>query len=156
MPDKDKDKRHFKRYRKQTGFRLKIAGKSFKAETIDYSFDGIGAFVEDSPPITQGSIVDVDMSVPDLHAKGRVVWAKKSTAGLMLGILRVDVPKKGRLEDFPLADLLIGLQRSGSTGVLRVDGNAGSKKIYINNGDIIFSTSEHRDDRLGEFLFRSR
>jgi len=156
MPITEKDKRHFKRYRRQSNLKLNIAGKAFKAKTIDYSLDGIGAVIEDTPLIAKGAIVDLDIKAPYLHTKGKVVWARKSGSGLMVGIKRLDFPKKGCLDDYPLADILIGLQRSGTIGVLQIESNTIIKKIYIKNGDIIFSTSNQQEDRLGEYLFKTR
>lgn len=149
-----KDKRHFKRYRKQSGLKINLNGRTFSAKTIDYSFDGIGALVEDTPPITKGAVVDVDVNSPNLRTKGEVVWARKSKSGLLVGIKRLDFPREGKLEDFPLADIVIGLQRSSSTGVLQVGDDAIIKKIYIKNGDMVFAVSNQNMDRLGDILLR--
>ncbi len=156
MLTRERDKRRFNRYRRQSGFKLNIAGRTFRAETIDYSFDGIGAVVEDTPPITKGTVVEVDVGPLTIKTKGRVVWTKKTDSGLRVGINRIEFLKKGRLEDYPLADVLIGLQRSETTGVLKVESDAIIKRIYINAGDIVFSASNQQDDRLGEYLFKTR
>ena len=149
-----KDKRHFKRYRKQSSLKINLNGRTFSAKTIDYSFDGIGALVEDTPPITKGVVIDVDVNSPNLRTKGEVVWARKSNSGLMVGIKRLDFPREGKLDDFPLADIVIGLQRSSSTGVLQVGDDAIIKKIYIKNGDMVFAVSNQDKDRLGDILLR--
>ncbi len=155
MPLREKDKRHFKRYRKKSSFKVNVNGRIFKAHIIDYSLDGIGAIIEDTPPIEKGSVVDVDSSAPHVQSKGKIVWAKKSAGGLMVGIKRLDFSKKGRLEDYSMADILIGLQRSGSTGVLHVKNKGVIKNVYIQSGDIIFSSSNRQGDSVGEYLLKT-
>ncbi len=44
-----KEKRRFKRYPKVSEIDLKHGKKLFRAKTIDYSVDGIGAIVENTP-----------------------------------------------------------------------------------------------------------
>jgi curved DNA-binding protein CbpA len=151
-----KDKRHFKRYRRKSNFSVNINGKSYQAETIDYSLDGLGALVEDSPPLTNGLIVDLNINPLNISSKGEVVWARKSNSGTMVGIRRLDFPKNGNLNDYFLADILIGLQRIGKTGILEVRSNDILKKVYIKNGDMVFSTSNQNDDRLGDILLKER
>ncbi len=73
-----KEKRHFRRYKKRSRFSLLLGGKSFGAETVDYSADGIRLIIEDSPPIAEGTIVDLNIKEPAIHTKGKVVWLKKS------------------------------------------------------------------------------
>jgi len=61
---------------------------------------------------------------------------------------------KGNLRDFRLADLLIYLQRGTSTGILLIESRAGVKKIFIENGDIVFASSGDSDEQLGELLLK--
>ncbi|MBI4685401.1 MAG: DnaJ domain-containing protein [Nitrospirae bacterium] len=155
MSTDEKDKRRFRRYRRQSPFKLYIDGKVFDAKITDYSLDGIGAILKGTPLIANGTVVDVDMNTPDLHAKGKIIWTKRSDTGLVVGIRRLDFPKSGRLEDYPIADVLIGLQRVGAIGVLQIRSGDMIKKVYVKNGDIIFSISNQQDDRIGEFLFKT-
>lgn len=157
-PESYKDRRSFRRYQcLPSKFTLTINGQRFTAELIDYSFDGIGAFIEDSPLITKNeTVVDVDTDIPHLHTKGTVVWSKKTSPGITVGIKRFDFPRTGRLKDYPLADIFIGLQRNAVTGVLQLTTSAVLKKIFIRNGDVIFSTSNQKEDNLGGYLFKTR
>jgi curved DNA-binding protein CbpA len=155
MPAAGKDKRNFKRYCTKSSLKLDINGRAYNANAVDYSFDGIGAVVENVRPIAKGTLVNVHMDNPDLDAKGEVVWIQKTPAGLTVGIKRNDAPRRGSLEDYSLSDVLIGLQRSGKTGVLKVVNGAVMKKVYIKDGDMIFSSSNQDNDRLGEILLKA-
>lgn len=148
-----KEKRHFRRYKKRSKFDLLIRGKSFKAETIDYSLSGIGAIVEDSPPIKEGDIIDLNITAPPIKTNGKVVWAKRLSSGLKIGIRNIG-NLKGDIKDYELADTLTGLQRTNKTGMLEVRSGAIVKRIYIKNGDMIFAVSNQDEDRLGDILLK--
>lgn len=157
MPKLDKRKRFFNRYPcLPAEFKLNINGRIFKSELIDYSFSGVRVFIEDSPLFSNETIVDIDTSIPYICAKGKIVWTKKTNSGLTVGIKKISLPKTGFLQDYALADILIGMQRSNATGVLRISEKSGSRKIFLKDGDIIFSSSDAQKDRLGEYLFRIR
>lgn len=147
-----KERRHFRRYKKHSEFKLSIKGKPFNAETFDYSLTGIGAIVENSPPIKEGDIIDLNIASPIVKTNGKVVWIKRTGAGLKIGI---DIERlKGNLGDYEFADTLTGLQRTIKTGILEVVSNAISKRIYIKNGDMIFAASNQDEDRLGDVLLK--
>lgn len=148
-----KEKRHFRRYKKRSKFDLLIRGKSFKAETIDYSLSGIGAIVEDSPPIKEGDVIDLNITSPPIKTNGKVVWARRLSSGLKIGIRNIG-NLKGDIRDYELADTLIGLQRTNETGILEVRSGAIVKRIYIKNGDMIFAVSNQDEDRLGDILLK--
>ncbi|MBI1811840.1 MAG: DnaJ domain-containing protein, partial [Nitrospirae bacterium] len=144
-----------KRYRTKASLKLDINGRAYNANAVDYSFDGIGAVVENSQHITKGALVNVHMDNPDLDAKGEVAWIQKTPQGLTVGIKRDDASRRGNLEDYSLSDVLIGLQRSHKTGVLKVENDTIIKKVYIKDGDMIFSSSNQDNDRLGEILLKA-
>jgi hypothetical protein len=60
----------------------------------------------------------------------------------------------GRLEGFSVPDLLWNLCRRRSTGVLHLTARGITKKVYINEGRIVFALSGDPDDRLGDLLLR--
>jgi len=60
----------------------------------------------------------------------------------------------GRLEGISVPELLWGISRSEKTGVLRVAHGEVTKRVYIEEGRIVFATSSDTDDRLGETLLR--
>ncbi|MBI4823234.1 MAG: DnaJ domain-containing protein [Nitrospirae bacterium] len=151
MSGKNKDKRHFYRYNRKSNFKVHIGGKSFKAETFDYSLSGIGAEVEDSPPIDVGDTLHIDIPNSSLRFQGRVVRAEKSKAGLKIGVFRLS-PFCGSLGEFKLSDILLGLQRGGKTGILSLKNGSVIKSIFINSGDMVFASSNQDADRLGHVL----
>ncbi len=61
---------------------------------------------------------------------------------------------KGNLRDFRLADLLIYLQRGTGTGILLIEYLPKVKKIFIENGDIVFASSSDSDEQIGELLLK--
>ena len=60
----------------------------------------------------------------------------------------------GRLEGISVPELLWGISLSEKTGVLRVVHGDVTKRVYIEEGRIVFGTSSDTDDRLGETLLR--
>jgi len=147
------DKRTFKRYTNRSGFNLLFKGKPFKSEITDYSLGGIGAMLEDSPPVKEGDLIDLNITAPEMKTEGKIVWTKRLKSGLKIGIKKIG-DLKGYLRDYELADTLTGLQRSTKTGILEVKSGTVLKKIYIKNGDMIFAASNRDEDRLGDILLR--
>jgi len=148
-----KERRRYRRYTKTTDIDLKCGSKHFKAKMLDYSMSGVRVEVEDSAQLKEGDIVDLIIRDPDISATGGVVWSMKDSSGLKIGIEHIG-QMKGLLKDFRLADTLIGLQRSQKTGILTVESGDIVKKIYIKNGDMIFSASNRKEDRLGDLLLK--
>lgn len=149
------EKRHFRRYRKRSEFSLLIKDKPFKAKILDYSLTGIGAMVEDSPPIKEGDVITLNITVPPIRSEGKIVWTKRTKSGLKIGISsNGDI--NGNLEDYALADTLTGFQRTNGTGILEVVSGAICKRIYIKNGDMIFAASNRDEDRLGDVLLKEK
>ncbi len=148
-----KDKRHFKRYPKVSDFELRINNNSLKARMLDYSLNGVGAVVKDTLPIRKGDLIDLTVKEPDIKAGGEIVWTNPDKSGLRMG-LKVIGRMKGLIKDFRPADILIGLQRTCKTGILRVESGDIVKRVYIKNGDMIFSASNQDEDRLGDLLLR--
>ncbi|MBM4250696.1 MAG: DUF4388 domain-containing protein [Deltaproteobacteria bacterium] len=58
------------------------------------------------------------------------------------------------LSVFVMRDFLIGLAQSGFSGVVAVDTGFGVKRLFLNDGKLVFAGSNLIDDRLGEVLFR--
>ena len=83
MPAAGKDKRNFKRYCTKSSLKLDINGREYKASAVDYSFDGIGAVVENARPIAKGALVSVHMDNSDLGTRGRLYGLKRHPMGLL-------------------------------------------------------------------------
>jgi curved DNA-binding protein CbpA len=148
-----KDRRRFKRYKHKGGFRLSVGGKSFNARIYDFSLEGVSFSIEDAPPLTEGSIVDLKIEDLNLDIEGMVVWAAKVNSALKVGVERKII--SGLLKHYPLPDILIDLQISEKDGILEIKYGSISKRIYIKNGDMVFATSNKEEDRMGEVLLRA-
>jgi len=149
----EKSRRSFKRYPKLCDVDLRINNTSLKGKTLDYSLDGLGVFVEGMPALKKGYIINFVVKEPEIGANGRVVWLDPRRSGLRLGI-RIVGGLKGRVSDFKLTDTLVGLQLSRKTGILKVESGDIVKRIYIKNGDVIFSDLNQGEDHLGDLLLR--
>jgi len=148
-----KENRLFERYKKRLAFDLLIRGSRFKAETFDYSMAGIGAVIEDSPPIVQGDVLDVEIPNSSIRFKGQVVRTEKFSTSTRIGIARLS-PIHGSLRDFKLSDIIIGLNRSGKTGILHIRSGSVHKWVYVKEGDMVFAGSNQPSDRLGDMLLQ--
>ncbi len=60
----------------------------------------------------------------------------------------------GRLEGLSVPELLWNLCRRCSTGVLHLTSRGITKKVYFNDGRIVFALSGDPDDRLGDLFLR--
>jgi curved DNA-binding protein CbpA len=149
-----KDQRLFRRYTRDTDIVLKFRKKYFKAKMNNYSPDGIGAVIENKAPIGKGDVVEIIADDPEIKTFGEVVWSMIERSTLSVGVKNVG-RMDGATNDYRLADILIGLQRGLKTGVLTIASGNTVKKIYIRNGDMIFSASNHEEDRLGDILFKA-
>lgn len=147
------EKRRFKRYFRNSHIDLKFNKQSFKAETVDYSPEGIGAKVEGELRIGKGDVVSFSMEQPEIKTFGEVVWSKRDKSGLRFGLRNIG-RIKGLIKDFSPADILIGLQRSGKTGILTIESGSIVKKVFVKDGDMVFSSSNQDEDRLGDLLLR--
>jgi len=150
-----KERRHFRRYKKRSDFNLLLKGRPFKTELLDYSLSGVGAIVEDTPSIKEGDVIDLNIASPPIKTNGKVVWAKRLSSGLQIGIKNIG-SLNGKIEDYEFADTLTGIQRTNKTGILEVGSGTILKKIYIKNGDMIFAASNQDEDRLGDILLKEK
>jgi hypothetical protein len=148
-----KERRRFKRYRRRSAFRLSIGGNTFQANTIDFSLGGLGFSIENTPSLTEGSIIDLKIDDLNMDINGRIVWSQKVNS-----LIRVGVEKKsisGLLKHYSLSDILLDLQMSEKNGILEIRKGPIIKRVYIKNGDMVFATSNREEDRLGEVLLNA-
>jgi len=151
----DLEIRFFRRCSKESDFIITINNKPFRTKTTDYSFNGLGIIIEDSPPLKPGDIIDLDIDELNIHQKGRVVWTKELYFALRVGILKIGL-LTGSFRNYRLSDIIIGLQRTLKTGILTIHQGSINKKVFIKNGNIIFATSNQDKERLGDILLRNR
>jgi curved DNA-binding protein CbpA len=148
----DKEKRRFKRYSYITDFQISIGEKTFQACLKDFSLNGVCFTIKDAESINSATNVNIKIDELNMVVQGKVVWTKKNGSDLIVGVERNSI--SGFLKYFPLSDILLDLQRSGKTGVLEIRNGGTCKKIYIQNGDIIFAASNLEEDRIGEVLIK--
>jgi len=145
------ESRNFKRYKSKSGFKFLLKGKEFNAEAIDYSADGLGFVVEEPLPIRKNEVLALNIKSLNIDTLGIVVWLGQTMSGTRVGI-QTPGPIKGSLKDYWLSDILIGVQRSGKTGILEVSSGRIQKKIYVKDGWMIFAASNQESERLGDIL----
>ncbi len=152
MPS-DKDKRRYKRYKHELQCYLSFKENFFNAKIIDYSIKGISFIIDGIPPIDLGS--DVHFRIEDLNIEddGKLVWVQKFDSYMKGGIEKKSI--SGLLKHYPLADILIDLQRSEKNGILDLRNDPVIKKIYIKSGDMVFATSNRAEDHFVEFLLKT-
>jgi hypothetical protein len=152
MPS-DKDKRRFRRYKLKSDIRLSSGKSEVKASITDYSMTGIGFFIDAVSAIVSGSGVRFKIGELGLEDEGEIVWSRTFNTCLKGGIGRKSM--SGRLQHFPLADVLIDLQMSEKDGILEVTNGAVTKRIYIRTGDMVFAVSNQEEDRFVEVLLKA-
>lgn len=150
-----KENRCFKRYVTKASLTLTVDGNTFVAETVDYSFDGVSAFLKGDPPIKEGDAVIMDLENYCVKCTGRIAWASKTADGVKLGVHREGL-LYASLKDFSLPDILLGLQRSGKTGEFHIISNTVHKNIYLKDGDMSFASSNQTAERFGGMLLREK
>ncbi len=149
----NKERRIFTRYQSQYECIIDIGLTRNRGKVIDYSVDGLCVITKNDIKFVQGAHVNIKISEIKIDYNYEIVWLKELGTDIKVGLKIVD-GIKGSLKHLKLSDILIGLQRSTKTGVLTTESNLITKKIFINNGDMIFASSDNEDDRLGEFLLK--
>lgn len=66
----------------------------------------------------------------------------------------INVPFEGHFSEMRLPMVLIHMNRNGLTGTLEVKTPSFTKKVFLEKGEAIFSSSTNEDDRLGEMLLK--
>ncbi|MBI5103122.1 MAG: DnaJ domain-containing protein, partial [Nitrospirae bacterium] len=148
-----KDRRNFRRYHTNAELDLKFKSRTFKGKLTDYSFGGVSAAFENILPIGKGDMVELFSYDPEMRVFGEVVWSIIVRSSLKIGVKNI-MRLRGLTKHFQFADILTGLQRGQKTGVLLFESGNIVKKIYIDNGDMVFAASNQDDDRLGDILLR--
>ncbi len=145
------EQRIFDRYIRETAFHLKLNGEIYEAKTLDYSLEGLGVEIRGITRINKGDLIRFSIRSPEVGADWEVVWIASSQTGIRVGFKRIG-NLNGLIRDFRFADIFIGLQKSLKTGLLKAENRDLAKTVYIRNGDLIFSSSNREEDRLGRIL----
>ncbi len=144
------DRREFRRYNCQSACEIKINSHTYKGFVVDYS-EGLGIIAENGPLLKEGACADIILLQSTTTMKGEVAWVRDVGRDVRVGFKRVG-NLEGHLKAFKLADVFIGIQRGTKTGTLKIKSGAVVKRVYINNGDIVFADSSLKNDGLGEML----
>ncbi len=147
------NKRIFPRYRLDLDCELIISGIKVNVKIIDFSIGGIGIILKDAINLSSQSL-EIKNETVDIDSSARIVWGEEIFSGKRIGIQKTGL-LIGNLSRYRLSDLLIGIQRMGKTGILRIDTDTATKKIYFKQGDMIFSASNQVDERMGEILIQT-
>lgn len=67
----------------------------------------------------------------------------------------MEIPLNGNTKDISVVKILTMLNRSRKTGTLALSTPVFTKKIYFDQGEVIFSSSTYEDDRFGEMLLKA-
>ncbi|MGE5894233.1 MAG: DUF4388 domain-containing protein [bacterium] len=154
MAEKGEDRRRFRRYQLNSDAVLKIGPQKHPCIALDYSADGFCLkFTNNPPSLSPGNVIEIRIEDPEIDFLGEVMWVKDAKPGVVAGFKRVG-NIKGTCQDFRLPDLLIGLQRSGKTGVFEILTGSKRTRIFFKHGDMIFANSNQEDDRFGEVLLK--
>lgn len=66
-----------------------------------------------------------------------------------------EAPIKGSLKHYSLSQVLTYLNKQEKTGILTIEDKNVKKSIYIEDGYVVFASSNQGEDRLGEMLVRA-
>jgi tetratricopeptide (TPR) repeat protein len=147
------ENRFFKRHKNLSKCKLILKGKYFEANIVDYSINGFGLILREKPVLPRSKIVNLQLHKPFHDTVGIVTWKKQIGDYLRVGV-KTALRIRGSLKDYWLSDILIGLQRSRKTGPLKIKKGPVEKIVYIENGDIIFASSNQENDRLDRMLLK--
>ncbi|MDA8104489.1 MAG: DnaJ domain-containing protein [Nitrospiraceae bacterium] len=147
------DKRRFRRYRKGSVISVKLKDSYYHAKLTDYSVEGLGLIIETGPEISEGDVIDVAIEEPAIRAPQKVIWKGDAPHGVRIGLRNVG-HLAGLVKDHRLSDILLGMHSCRKTGILTVEYGGFVKKVFIRDGDMVFSSSSDRRDNLADILLR--
>lgn len=147
------NKRIFRRHRADLDFDLIISGKSCRARVIDFSLGGLGVLIKDTA-LLKSPVVRVTIDDIDVDTVGEARWSRTVSGGVRAGIHLLG-HIKGKLGRHRLSDVLLGLQRTGKTGILEIEAGSTVIKMYFKRGVLILPASRQGDYEVGEILLQS-
>ena len=151
--DKGHGKRTFPRKKLNLDFDLNLTGEYVPAVITDFSLCGMGILLKGRSDLSARTL-DLKIRSLDVNATGRIVWQHELFSGIKVGV-RCIGPIAGRLRSYSFADLVIGVFRSGMTGVLTVETGQWSRKVFFKHGEMVYAASDVEDEQLGSMLLSS-
>ncbi len=115
----------------------------------DYSVLGAGILIDKEHHVSVGQTVYVSCEHPAFQCTAKIIWTTGQRAGVSLY-----KAVQGEISLFGVPDIFIGLCSAGQTGVLEFTEGPAVKKIYLQQGEIVFSASNDPYDSLGDMLLR--
>lgn len=149
-----KDNRIFKRFKCDSEIVLYFKDSEIKAQTTDYSLKGIGFSLKEGFSISKGSSIRFKLKELGIEDKGKIVWTRDLKSLIRGGIERETI--SGDLKNYPFADVILDIKKSSKTGILIIKNPPTLKKLFILDGDIIFASSNKKEDSFIESLLRNR
>jgi hypothetical protein len=145
--------RTFPRKKTHLEFEVILAGGPVPAVITDFSLYGLGIFVKGRPDL---DLSNVDLNVRDfgLSATAKIVWKQELFSGIRLGVSYAG-PVAGRLRSYGLADLVIGIYRAKKTGVLSLEAEQWSRRIFFESGEMVYASSDIESEQTGSILLAS-
>lgn len=151
--DKGHGKRTFPRKKLNLDFDLILTGEYVPAVITDFSLCGMGILVKGKSDLCAPTL-DLNIRSLDVNATGKIVWQQEIFSGIKVGVMCIG-PIAGRLRSYSFADLVIGVYRSGKTGVLTIGTGQWSRKIFFKHGEMVYAASDIEDEQLGSMLLSS-
>lgn len=148
--DKGRGKRTFPRKKLNLDFDLMLPGEQVPAVITDFSLCGMGILVKGRSDLSTRTL-DLNIRSLDVHTTGRIVWKQEIISGIKVGVICTG-PLAGRLRSYSFADLVIGIYRSGKTGVLTVTTGQWSREIFFKGGEMVYAASDINEEQLGSML----
>ncbi|MDA8155152.1 MAG: DUF4388 domain-containing protein [Actinomycetota bacterium] len=145
------EKRQFRRFKnsKDNPLRITINKETAEATLQDYSILGAGVQADRKILSAVGRTIEVSCKNPDFHCEAKVIWHGGQKIGLSLAR-----NVEGSLSVFTAPDIFTGLCGAAETGVLEFRRDQAVRKIYLQQGNIVFSSSNQVEDSLGDMLLR--
>lgn len=144
------NRRVFPRYRISADCIVMVSGKSLNAVLTDFSLSGAGVFIKDLHSF-QSPIIEIKAGSLELDSQAKIIWRQDLFSGMRLGLHRIG-HGAGTLSHYRFADILLGVKKSGRTGVLHVDHGNAARKVFFKQGDVIFASSNLEEERMGDIL----
>jgi Flp pilus assembly protein TadD len=144
------DKRDFPRYILNLDCDAIIEGEKVKARIVDFSINGIGLVVENLPDINTEDF-DIIIKEIDVDTRARIISTKDFFSRKKVCIQKIGL-LKGSLPLYRISDFIIGLNKLGKTGILQINTDQYTKKIFFIKGEVVFAASNEEKERMGDIL----
>lgn len=144
------NRRGFPRYRLSTECNVTVAGEKLSATVTDFSLSGMGIFIKDLNRI-ENPVITIHSSSLELSSQALIVWTENLFSGIRCGLQCLG-RTAGNLRHYRFPDILIGLKKSGKTGVLQIDHGNTVRRLFFRQGDVIFASSNLDQERMGDML----